>query len=143
MMCNDENKKRQELVCSIERLNIYLKDLSKEVENKMNNLERKISGNSTTVINGFLGIIRTYEISTDGKFLNITTPKKAVVFRSNIKDQIETISAIYEEISTIEFNLMQKVAGLSILEIDCEVVKENINSYFQKIKNLIVEINKN
>ena len=143
MMCNDENKKRQELVCSIERLNIYLKDLSKEVENKMNNLERKISGNSTTVINGFFGIIRTYEISTDGKFLNITTPKKAVVFRSNIKDQIETISAIYEEISTIEFNLMQKVAGLSILEIDCEVVKENINSHFQKIKNLIVEINKN
>lgn len=45
MMCNDENKKRQELVCSVERLNVYLKYLSEEVETRKENLEGKLPTN--------------------------------------------------------------------------------------------------
>ena len=141
MMCNDENKKRQELACSVERLNIYLKYLSEEVEIRNENLEKKLSNNITQAIEKFLEITKKYNIKVDGNFLSIIIPENGMEVRSNIKDNPETISAMYVEIASIQFNLLSKVESLSDLDMDIAKVKQNIDGLFKEIRDLLVKIN--
>ena len=141
MMCNDENKKRQELACSVERLNMYLKYLSKEVENRKDEIEKRLPADIIQIISKFLEITNKYRINVDGKFLSITIPENGIEVRSNIKDNPETISAMYVEIASIQFNLLSKVNSLSRLDMDTGKVKQNIDGFFKEIRDLLVKIN--
>lgn len=141
MMCNDENKKRQELACSVERLNMYLKYLSEEVEIRKDEIEKRLPADIIQIISKFLEITNKYRINVDGKFLSITIPENGIEVRSNIKDNPETISAMYVEIASIQFNLLSKVNSLSRLDMDTGKVKQNINDFFKEIRDLLVKIN--
>ena len=140
MMCN-EDKNRQELVCSVERLNMYLKYLSKEVENRKDEIEKRLPADIIQIISKFLEITNKYRINVDGKFLSITIPENGIEVRSNIKDNPETISAMYVEIASIQFNLLSKVNSLSRLDMDTGKVKQNIDGFFKEIRDLLVKIN--
>lgn len=140
MMCN-EDKNRQELVCSVERLNMYLKYLSKEVENRKDEIEKRLPADIIQIISKFLEITNKYRINVDGKFLSITIPENGIEVRSNIKDNPETISAMYVEIASIQFNLLSKVNSLSRLDMDTGKVKQNIDVFFKEIRDLLVKIN--
>lgn len=139
-MCN-EDKNRQELVCSVERLNMYLKYLSKEVENRKDEIEKRLPADIIQIISKFLEITNKYRINVDGKFLSITIPENGIEVRSNIKDNPETISAMYVEIASIQFNLLSKVNSLSRLDMDTGKVKQNIDGFFKEIRDLLVKIN--
>ena len=139
-MCN-EDKNRQELVCSVERLNMYLKYLSKEVENRKDEIEKRLPADIIQIISKFLEITNKYRINVDGKFLSITIPENGIEVRSNIKDNPETISAMYVEIASIQFNLLSKVNSLSRLDMDTGKVKQNIDGFFKEIRALLVKIN--
>lgn len=139
-MCN-EDKNRQELVCSVERLNMYLKYLSKEVENRKDEIEKRLPADIIQIISKFLEITNKYRINVDGKFLSITIPENGIEVRSNIKDNPETISAMYVEIASIQFNLLSKVNSLSRLDMDTGKVKQNIDVFFKEIRDLLVKIN--
>ena len=141
MMCNDENKKRQELACSVERLNMYLKYLSEEVEIRKDEIEKRLPADIIQIISKFLEITNKYRINVDGKFLSITIPENGIEVRSNIKDNPETISAMYVEIASIQFNLLSKVNSLSRLDMDTGKVKQNIDGFFKEIRDLLVKIN--
>ena len=58
-----------------------------------------------------------------------------------IKDNPETISAMYVEIASIQFNLLSKVNSLSRLDMDTGKVKQNIDGFFKEIRDLLVKIN--
>ena len=140
MMCN-EDKKRQELVCSVERLNMYLKYLSEEVENSKENVERKIPANIMQVISEFIDITKKYRINIDGNFLSITIPENSMEVRSNIKDNPETISAMYVKIASIQFNLLSKIDSLIYLGMDITKIKNKTDDFFKEIRDLLVKIN--
>lgn len=140
MMCN-EDKKRQELICSVERLNIYLKYLSEEVENRMDKIEKRLPDSIIQVVSKFLEITNKYQIKVDGNFLSIIIPENGIEVRSNIKDNPETISAMYVEIASIQFNLLSKVNSLSHLDMNTDKVKQNIDDFFKEIRDLLVKIN--
>lgn len=141
MMCNDENKKRQELVCSVERLNVYLKYLSEEVETRKENLEGKLPTNIMQGISEFIEITKKYRINIDGNFLSITIPENGMEVRSNIKDNPETISAMYVEIASIQFNLLSKIDSLAYLGMDITYIKNEADNFFKEIRDLLVKIN--
>lgn len=141
MMCNDENKKRQELVCSVERLNVYLKYLSEEVETRKENLEGKLPTNIMQGISEFIEITKKYRINIDGNFLSITIPENGMEVRSNIKDNPETISAMYVEIASIQFNLLSKIGSLAYLGLDITYIKNEADNFFKEIRDLLVKIN--
>lgn len=141
MMCNDENKERQELVCSVERLNMHLKYLSEEVETRNKNLEKKLPANITQSIDKFLEITKKYNIKVDGNFLSIIIPENGMEVRSNIKDNPETISAMYVEIASIQFNLLSKVEILLYLNLDSNKIKQNMDELFKEVRDLLVKIN--
>ena len=140
-MCNDENKKRQELVCSVERLNVYLKYLSEEVETRKENLEGKLPTNIMQGISEFIEITKKYRINIDGNFLSITIPENGMEVRSNIKDNPETISAMYVEIASIQFNLLSKIDSLAYLGMDITYIKNEADNFFKEIRDLLVKIN--
>lgn len=140
MMCN-ENKKRQELVCSVERLNVYLKYLSEEVETRKENLEGKLPTNIMQGISEFIEITKKYRINIDGNFLSITIPENGMEVRSNIKDNPETISAMYVEIASIQFNLLSKIDSLAYLGMDITYIKNEADNFFKEIRDLLVKIN--
>ena len=141
MMCNDENKERQELVCSVERLNVYLKYLSEEVETRKENLEGKLPTNIMQGISEFIEITKKYRINIDGNFLSITIPENGMEVRSNIKDNPETISAMYVEIASIQFNLLSKIDSLAYLGMDITYIKNEADNFFKEIRDLLVKIN--
>lgn len=141
MMCNDENKKRQELVCSVERLNVYLKYLSEEAETRKENLEGKLPTNIMQGISEFIEITKKYRINIDGNFLSITIPENGMEVRSNIKDNPETISAMYVEIASIQFNLLSKIDSLAYLGMDITYIKNEADNFFKEIRDLLVKIN--
>ena len=141
MMCNDENKTRQELVCSVERLNMYLKYLSEEVETRKENLEGKLPTNIMQGISEFIEITKKYRINIDGNFLSITIPENGMEVRSNIKDNPETISAMYVEIASIQFNLLSKIDSLAYLGMDITYIKNEADNFFKEIRDLLVKIN--
>ena len=141
MMCNDENKKRQELVCSVERLNVYLKYLSEEIETRKENLEGKLPTNIMQGISEFIEITKKYRINIDGNFLSITIPENGMEVRSNIKDNPETISAMYVEIASIQFNLLSKIDSLAYLGMDITYIKNEADNFFKEIRDLLVKIN--
>ena len=141
MMCNDENKKRQELVCSVERLNMYLKYLAKEVETKKENLEKELPKDTIQIIDKFLEIAKKYNINVTENFLSVTIPENGMEVRSNIKDNLETISAMYAEIASIQFNLLSKVAILVYLNLDSNKIKQDIDELFKEVRDLLVKIN--
>ena len=140
MMCN-EDKKRQELVCSVERLNMYLKYLSEEVETRKENLEGKLPTNIMQGISEFIEITKKYRINIDGNFLSITIPENGMEVRSNIKDNPETISAMYVEIASIQFNLLSKIDSLAYLGMDITYIKNEADNFFKEIRDLLVKIN--
>ena len=140
-MCNDENKKRQELVCSVERLNMYLKYLAKEVETKKENLEKELPKDTIQIIDKFLEIAKKYNINVTENFLSVTIPENGMEVRSNIKDNLETISAMYAEIASIQFNLLSKVAILVYLNLDSNKIKQDIDELFKEVRDLLVKIN--
>ena len=140
MMCN-EDKKRQELVCSVERLNVYLKYLSEEVETRKENLEGKLPTNIMQGISEFIEITKKYRINIDGNFLSITIPENGMEVRSNIKDNPETISAMYVEIASIQFNLLSKIDSLAYLGMDITYIKNEADNFFKEIRDLLVKIN--
>ena len=140
MMCN-EDKKRQELICSVERLNIYLKYLSEEVENKMDKIEKRLPDSIIQVVSKFLEITNKYQIKVDGNFLSIIIPENGIEVRSNIKDNPETISAMYVEIASIQFNLLSKIDSLAYLGMDITYIKNEADNFFKEIRDLLVKIN--
>lgn len=61
--------------------------------------------------------------------------------RSNIKDNPETISAMYVEIASIQFNLLSKIDSLAYLGMDITYIKNEADNFFKEIRDLLVKIN--
>ena len=122
-------------------MNVYLKYLSEEVETRKENLEGKLPTNIMQGISEFIEITKKYRINIDGNFLSITIPENGMEVRSNIKDNPETISAMYVEIASIQFNLLSKIDSLAYLGMDITYIKNEADNFFKEIRDLLVKIN--
>ena len=122
-------------------MNVYLKYLSEEVETRKENLEGKLPTNIMQGISEFIEITKKYRINIDGNFLSITIQENGMEVRSNIKDNPETISAMYVEIASIQFNLLSKIDSLAYLGMDITYIKNEADNFFKEIRDLLVKIN--